>query len=141
MLRGVSRIRFYGWIRRLRWKWAKRRFGIWGVRNFYSLLEQMASEGARVTFGYFLMIWAAALLATSGLLLDSAVVIVGSMCVAPFLGPSRAVCIGALFRNRKMFFGGLIKQIVGLLVVVTATAFFMHACVSVTRNHTRNCSD
>ncbi len=85
----------------------------------------MASEGAKVTFGYLLMILAAALLATSGLLLDSAVVIVGAMCVAPFLGPSRAVCIGALFRNRKMFLGGLIKQILGLLVVGTATAYLI----------------
>jgi len=85
----------------------------------------MASEGANVTFGYLLMILAAALLATSGLLLDSAVVIVGAMCVAPFLGPSRAVCIGALFRNRKMFLGGLIKQILGLLVVGTATAYLI----------------
>lgn len=85
----------------------------------------MASEGAKVTFGYLLMILAAALLATSGLLLDSAVVIVGAMCVAPFLGPSRAVCIGALFRNRKMFLGGLIKQILGLLVVGAATAYLI----------------
>ncbi len=85
----------------------------------------MASEGAQFTFGYLLMISAAALLATSGLLLDSAVVIVGAMCVAPFLGPSRAVCIGALFRNRKMFLGGLTKQILGLLVVATATAYLI----------------
>jgi len=85
----------------------------------------MASEGANFTFGYLLMILAAALLATSGLLLDSAVVIVGAMCVAPFLGPSRAVCLGALFRDRKMFLGGLIKQILGLLVVGTATAYLI----------------
>ena len=85
----------------------------------------MASEGAKVSFGYLLMILAAALLATSGLLLDSAVVIVGAMCVAPFLGPSRAVCIGAIFRNRKLFLGGLIKQILGLFVICTATAYFI----------------
>ena len=95
------------------------------MRNFYSLLEQMASEGAQVTFGYLLMIMAATLLATSGLLLDNAVVIVGAMCVAPFLGPSRAVCIGALFRNRRIFIGGMIKQILGLLVVGTPTAYFI----------------
>ena len=113
------------WFRGLRWNWAKRRFGIWGVSNYYSLLEKMASEGGQVTFGYFLMILAATLLATSGLLLDSAVVIVGAMCVAPFLGPSRAVCIGALFHNRKIVLGGLIKQILGLLIVGTVTAYFI----------------
>ena len=121
----MSRISLHRRIRGLRWKWAKKRFGIWGVRNYYSLLELMASEGAKVSFGYLLMILAAALLATSGLLLDSAVVIVGAMCVAPFLGPSRAVCIGAIFRNRKLFLGGLIKQILGLFVICTATAYFI----------------
>jgi len=103
----------------------KKRFGIWGVRDYYCHLEKMANEGSQFTFGYLLMILAAGLLATSGLLLDNAVVIVGAMCVAPFLGPSRAVCIGALFRNRKMFLGGLIKQILGLLVVATATAYLI----------------
>ena len=107
----------------IHWRWAQRRFGIWGVRDYYTLLEQMASEGAEITFGYVLMILAAALLATAGLLLNSPAAIIGAMCVAPFLGPSRAVCIGGLFRNRKVFAGGLIKQIVGLLVVGTVTAY------------------
>jgi uncharacterized hydrophobic protein (TIGR00271 family) len=107
----------------MHWRWAERRFGIWGVRDYYTLLEQMAREGAEITFGYVLMILAAALLATAGLLLDSPAVIIGSMCAAPFLGPSRAVCIGGLFRNRKIFLGGLCKQLLGLLVVGTATAY------------------
>jgi uncharacterized hydrophobic protein (TIGR00271 family) len=107
----------------LHWKSAEKRFGIWGVRDYYTLLEQMAEEGAEVTFGYVLMILAAALLATAGLLLNSPAAIIGAMCVAPFLGPSRAVCIGGLFRNRKVLVGGLIKQIAGLLVVGTVTAY------------------
>lgn len=107
----------------IHWRWAQRRFGIWGVRDYYTLLEQMAQEGAEVTFGYVLMILSAALLATAGLLLNSPAAIIGAMCVAPFLGPSRAVCIGGLFRNRKVFVGGLLKQIVGLLAVGTVTAY------------------
>lgn len=107
----------------LHWKDAEKRFGIWGVRDYYTLLEQMAREGAEITSGYVLMILAAALLATAGLLLNSSAAIIGAMCVAPFLGPSRAVCIGGLFRNRKVLVGGLLKQIVGLLVVGTVTAY------------------
>jgi uncharacterized hydrophobic protein (TIGR00271 family) len=107
----------------LRWSWAARRFGIWGVRDYYTLLEQMAKEGADFTFGYVLMILAAGLLATAGLLLDSPVVIIGAMCVAPFLTPSRSVCIGALFRDRRIFLGGILKQVGGLLVVGTSTAY------------------
>ena len=113
----------YEWMTGLRWKWAERRFGVWGVRDYYTLLEQMASEGAEITFGYVLMILAAALLATAGLLIDSPAVIIGAMCVAPFLSPSRAVCIGAVFRDRRLLLGGLFKQVFGLLLVGTATAY------------------
>ena len=114
---------FYEWITGLHWKWAERRFGVWGVRDYYTLLKQMASEGAEITFGYVLMILAAALLATAGLLIDSPAVIIGAMCVAPFLTPSRAVCIGAVFRNRRLLLGGLLKQLFGLLLVGTVTAY------------------
>jgi len=110
---------------RLYWKWALRRFGVWGVRDYYTQLEKIGYEGAEVTLGYFLMIFAATLLATSGLLMDNPTVIIGAMCVAPFLAPSRAVCIGAVFRNRKLFFGGLFKQVIGLLLVGTTLAYLI----------------
>jgi uncharacterized hydrophobic protein (TIGR00271 family) len=112
-------------IARFHWHWVAHRFGIWGVRDYYLLLEQMAKEGATFTFGYVLMILAAALLATSGLLLDNATVIIGAMCVAPFLTPSRSVCIGALYRDRRILLGGLLKQLFGLLVVGTTVAYII----------------
>jgi uncharacterized membrane protein len=86
---------------------------VWGVRDYYTTLEQRARAGAEVTFGYILMVAASAVLATGGLLLNSPAVVIGSMCVAPFLGPSRAVCIGGLFRNRGVFLRGLVKQLFG----------------------------
>ncbi len=112
-------------MRNLHWKDAEKRFGIWGVRDYYALLEQMAKEGADITSGYILMILAAALLATAGLLINSSAAIIGAMCIAPFLGPSRAVCIGGLFRNRRVFVWGLLKQIAGLLVVGSVTAYLI----------------
>lgn len=110
---------------RIHWKWALRRFGVWGVRDYYTQLEKIGYEGAEVTSGYFMMIFAATLLATAGLLMDNPTVIIGAMCVAPFLAPSRAVCIGAVFRNRKLFFGGLFKQVIGLLLVGTTLAYLI----------------
>jgi uncharacterized hydrophobic protein (TIGR00341 family) len=91
--------------------------GIWEVQDYYSRLEELAKDGAEITFGYALIASASALLATGGLLLNSAAVVIGSMCVAPFLGPSRAVCIGAVFRDRKTVLGGLVKQCLGLFIV------------------------
>jgi uncharacterized membrane protein len=91
--------------------------GAWGVRNYHTTLEQRAIAGATITGGYISMVVAATVMATAGLLLNSAAVVIGSMCVAPFMGPSRAVCIGVLFRNGRVLVGGIVKQFVGLLVI------------------------
>lgn len=100
-----------------------------GLRDYYTKLEQIATDGAQMTSGYLLMVWASAAMATGGLLINSAAVVIGSMCVAPFLGPARAVCIGGLFRNRKTFLRGLAKQFFGLLFIGSGTAYIVTALV------------
>jgi uncharacterized hydrophobic protein (TIGR00271 family) len=99
--------------------------GVWGIQDYYTRLEQIAADGAKMTLGYLMMVLASAAMATGGLLMNSSAVVIGSMCVAPFLGPSRAVCIGGLFRNRTTFFKGLIKQIFGLLILGSGTAYIV----------------
>jgi uncharacterized hydrophobic protein (TIGR00271 family) len=113
--------------RKIRWTLGREWFSVWGVRDYYTTLEQHAKTGAELTFGYILMVLVSAALATGGLLLNSTAVVIGSMCVAPFLGPSRAVCIGGLFRNRKVFLGGLLKQLLGLLIVGPGMAYIITA--------------
>jgi uncharacterized hydrophobic protein (TIGR00271 family) len=98
-------------------------FGVWGVNNFYHKLEIQACSGAVIDQGYFLLIIVSGILATVGLLSNSAVTIVGSMLIAPFLGPSRAVCIGGLYLDRNTAIRGFFKQVVGLLIVGTGLAF------------------
>lgn len=100
-------------------------FGVWGVRNYYHKLELQAQAGAEYNLGYFLLIIASGLLATGGLLANNAAVIIGAMCVAPFLGPSRAVCIGGLFLDKKIFWRGLMKQLVGLFIVGAGLAYII----------------
>jgi len=95
------------------------------VQNFYLTLERLSEEGAEFTFGYFGLVVVAALLATGGLLANSIPVIIGSMCIAPFLGPSRAVCIGGIFRKWKTVGRGLAKQLIGLLAIGSTLAFFV----------------
>ncbi len=114
--------------------WTLRRgwFGVWEVRDYYTTLEQRAKAGAEITFGYVLMVLASAVLATGGLLINSSAVVIGSMCVAPFLGPARAVCIGGLFRNRRTFFGGLAKQLLGLLIIGAGLAYAITALLRAT---------
>lgn len=96
--------------------------GVWGIANYHTTLERRAVAGGAITSGYLAMVVAATVMATAGLLLNSAAAVIGSMCVAPFMAPSRAVCIGALFRNRTVFFGGIVKQFVGLLVIGACVA-------------------
>jgi uncharacterized hydrophobic protein (TIGR00271 family) len=95
------------------------------VSNFYQSLERLCEEGAEFTFGYFGLVVVAALLATGGLLANSIPVIIGSMCVAPFLGPSRAVCLGGIFRKWRTIGRGLAKQLIGLLAIGSPLAFFV----------------
>jgi len=108
-------------------RWTLRRgwFRIWEVENYFTRLEQLAKVGAEINLGYVLIALAAAVLATAGLLLDSAAVVIGAMCIAPFLGPSRAVCIGALFGDRRTFVGGLVKQLFGLFGVGASVGFLL----------------
>ena len=53
----------------------------------------------RILIRYFAIVVAAVLLAIGGLLVNSIPVIIGSMCIALFLGPSRAVCIGGAYQK------------------------------------------
>jgi len=96
-----------------------------GVRNFYSTLERLCDEGSKFTLGFFALVFVATLLATGGLLANSIPVIIGSMCVAPFLGPSRSVCIGGLYRKWNAAGRGLFKQLGGLLGIGSPVGFFV----------------
>ncbi len=96
---------------------------VWGVRNFYSHLERVSEEGSEFSMGYFALVATSALLATGGLLANSVVVIIGSMCIAPFLGPSRAVSVGAVYKKWNTVGKGLLKQILGLLAIGSTLAF------------------
>ena len=110
-------------LQEVHWTLAQKWFGVWEVRNYYTTLEERARAGAEFTFGYLLMVVISAVLATGGLLLNSPAIVIGSMCVAPFLGPSRAVCIGGLFRDRRIFLAGLTKQLLGLLIIGAGIAY------------------
>jgi uncharacterized hydrophobic protein (TIGR00271 family) len=98
---------------------------VWGVKNFYVAMENLCEEQSEFTFGYFALVAVAALLATGGLLVNSIPIIIGSMCIAPFLGPSRAVCIGGVYRKWKTVAKGLVKQIAGLLAIGSTLGFFV----------------
>lgn len=104
--------------------------GVWGVRDYHTILQKRAIAGAVMSWGYVGMVLAATVMATAGLLINSPAAVIGAMCVAPFMAPSRAVCIGALFGDRKVFFGGLAKQFLGLLVIGVIVAMAITALLN-----------
>jgi uncharacterized hydrophobic protein (TIGR00271 family) len=72
---------------------------------------------------YFLFLVVSTLIATTGLLLDSAATIIGAMVIAPLMGPAISASVGAVLADEEMAARGVALQVTGLLAaVVTAAA-------------------
>ena len=65
-----------------------------------------------------------AIVATSGILLDSPAVVVGSMVIAPLLGPAMETSVGSVIADNDLFARGVKLQVVGLVVAIAAAALF-----------------
>ncbi|MDS0280576.1 TIGR00341 family protein [Haloarcula onubensis] len=73
---------------------------------------------------YVVMTVVSAVIATAGLLLDSPAVVVGSMVIAPLIGPAMTANVGTVVDDRELFVRGVKLQAVGLLLAIaSATAF------------------
>ena len=87
-------------------------------------LHARAEELVPTTRTYLVMTVVSAVVATAGLLLDSPAVVVGSMVIAPLIGPAMATAVGTVIDDREMFREGLKLQAVGLGIAVAAAAAF-----------------
>ena len=76
------------------------------------------------TPAYLLMTVVSAVIATAGLLLNSPAVIVGSMVIAPLIGPAMAASVGTVVVDDELFARGVKLQAVGLIVSVASAAVF-----------------
>ena len=65
-----------------------------------------------------------AVVATAGLLLDSAAVVVGSMVIAPLVGPALSASIGTVLDDRDLFRRGIRLQALGVIVAIASAALF-----------------
>ena len=73
---------------------------------------------------FFTMTLISAIVATVGLLLDSPAVVVGSMVIAPLIGPALSASIGTVVNDREVFFTGMRYQFVGVAGGIIAAAIF-----------------
>jgi uncharacterized hydrophobic protein (TIGR00341 family) len=87
-------------------------------------LTSKANDLAPSMSNYALMTVISAIIATAGLLLDSPAVVVGSMVIAPLIGPAMTANVGTVVDDHEMFVQGVKLQAVGLgLAVASATVF------------------
>jgi len=87
-------------------------------------LVAAASELAPSTWTYMIMTTVSAIIATAGLLLDSPAVVVGSMVIAPLVGPAMATSVGTVVNDGEMFRRGYRLQILGILLAIGAAFVF-----------------
>ena len=87
-------------------------------------LEARAAELASALPTYLVMTVVSAVIATAGLLLDSPATVVGSMVIAPLIGPAMAAAVGSVIDDAELFRRGVSLQLLGVgLAVVSATLF------------------
>ncbi|WP_434523101.1 TIGR00341 family protein [Halorubrum sp. AS12] len=89
---------------------------------------QAKAEGLASGLGtYVLMTVISAVIATAGLLLDSPATVVGSMVIAPLIGPAMSAAIGTVVDDEALFRRGVRIEILGVAVAVLAATLFAFA--------------
>lgn len=87
-------------------------------------LHQRAKDLIPGRMTFFTMSTVSAVVATAGILMDSAAVVVGSMVIAPLIGPALAASVGTVLDDAELFRTGVWWQLIGVtLAVASATAF------------------
>jgi len=89
-------------------------------------LRTKARSLSRSTTNFLALTVISAIVATAGLLEDSAAVVVGSMVIAPLIGPAMASCVGTVINDddNALFWEGIRSQAIGLTVAVLSATLF-----------------
>ena len=87
-------------------------------------LETRATELAPALPTYLVMTVVSAVIATAGLLLDSPATVVGSMVIAPLIGPAMTAAVGTVVDERELFRRGVVLQLLGVILSVAAATGF-----------------
>ncbi len=87
-------------------------------------IVESAHSLSRSKINYFLFTLLSAVVATAGLLMDSASVVVGSMVIAPLIGPAMTSSVGSVVKDDELFRKGVFMQLLGLLAAIGGSAIF-----------------
>jgi uncharacterized hydrophobic protein (TIGR00271 family) len=87
----------------------------------WTLVEDTARENSTPAATFFVLMALAAIIAAVGIVIDSAVLIIGAMIVGPEYGPLTAIAVG-LHRRRSFWRSAAVVLVIGLVVAVLAAA-------------------
>lgn len=87
----------------------------------WALVEDTARDNAEPAATFFVLMALAAIIAAVGIVIDSAVLIIGAMIVGPEYGPLTAVAVG-LHRRRGFWWSAAAVLVIGLVVAILAAA-------------------
>jgi len=73
---------------------------------------------------YVVLTLVSTIIATAGLLLDSPATVVGSMVIAPLLGPAMSASVGTVVGDNDLFKRGVRLQLLGVLLSVAGATVF-----------------
>ena len=90
-------------------------------------LQTKADDLASGLGTYVLMTVISAVIATAGLLLDSPATVVGSMVIAPLIGPAMSAAVGTVVDDEDTFRRGVRMQVLGVVVAIAAATLFAFA--------------
>ncbi|MFC7132188.1 MULTISPECIES: TIGR00341 family protein [Salinibaculum] len=93
-----------------------------GLRISREELATRAEDLAPASSTYFAFLILSTVIATAGLLLDSAATIIGAMVVAPLMGPAITASVGTVLGDERLAARGVALQISGLILAIAIAA-------------------
>ena len=100
--------------------------GEWQI-NLESRIPRKELYEARIasskpSLGFFVLLLCAAIIATLGLISNSAAVVIGAMIVAPLMDPILSLAFALSISNNKLAKRSLLTVVIGVLTVITTSA-------------------
>lgn len=93
-----------------------------GLRISRDELYARAQDFAPANSTFFAFLLLSTVIATTGLLLDSAATIIGAMVVAPLMGPAISASVGTILDDQGMASRGVFLQVSGLVAAIVTAA-------------------
>ena len=93
-----------------------------GLRISRDELYARAQDLAPANSTFFAFLVLSTVIATTGLLTDSAATIIGAMVVAPLMGPAVSASVGTVLDDSHMASRGVLLQVTGLLTAIAVAA-------------------